>query len=135
MATELFSAKNVSAEGVREAFEAALFDVSFDDDGDLIVRDRYTVIVSVHPSHTIRFFCVFGIKEDAGEEAGFALCNRINDGLIVIRASLHGAKTLLIDWYLPCNGGIGRKAVVLALRMFTELVGSMAQYDTEGIIE
>jgi Putative bacterial sensory transduction regulator len=135
MQPELFKPDNLSQDALQEVFDAALLEIERDDDGDVVVHDKYRVIVSPHGDKFIRFTAAFGIKEEAGEEASFALCNRINDGLVVIRASIHDPTTLVIDWYLPVVGGITKKAVVRAVRTFNELLGEMGQYDTDDIIE
>lgn len=135
MQAELFLPDGLSAKTLRAVFDAAMLEVKLDDDGDVIVSDKYCVIVSPHSNNYIRFCVLFGVRDDAGQEAGNALCNRINNGLIVIRASMHGAMTIALDWYLPVSGGIGKKAVVLAFRKFVDLVGEISQYDTDDIIK
>jgi hypothetical protein len=135
MPADLFTLDNLSIEALHATFEAAMFDAAVDNDGDLVVNDKYKMIVTIHGDDLIRLLCVFGVNEDAGEEAGNALCNRINDGLILIRASMHDATTLLLDWYLPVRGGIAKKAVVMAFRKFSDTVALVGQYDTDDIIE
>jgi hypothetical protein len=135
MPTDLFTLDNLSIEAVHATFESAMFEAELDDDGDLTVNDKYRTIVTIHGDDLIRFLCVFGVREDAGEEAAYALCNRINDGLILIRASMHDATTLLLDWYLPVRGGIAKKAVVMAFRKFIDTVAMIGQYDTDDIVE
>jgi len=132
---DAWTSEHVSNEALRALFETAMFDVTVDGDGDVVIRDKYRIFASVRKNRPIRFMCVFGFRESASQEARFVLCNRINDGLVIIRASAHGASKLLIDWYLPTRGGITKKAVVLALRQFSDLVGSMSEYDTDDIIE
>lgn len=135
MATDLFTPETASTEALAAAFDAALFDVAVDPDGDLIVRDRYTTVVALHSAGLLRFTCVFGVRAGAPEEAGHALCNRINDVLVVVRASLHDATTLVIDWYLPLSGGIAKKAVVRAFRRFVEITATIGRFDDDDLLE
>lgn len=133
MNPEAFTSDNTSPESLLAAFDAALFETSLDDDGDVIVRDKYRVFLSVHHESTIRLLGVFGLKEECSVEEGHALCNRINAGLIIIRASVD-EDTLYLDWYLPLRGGIGKKAVVRAVRKFNELTEAIIKYDTNNIM-
>lgn len=135
MQAEVFTSNDLSGEALHAVFDAAMLEVELDEDGDVIVSDKYRVIVSPISKNYVRFLVLFGIREEASEEAGNAFCNRINDGLIVIRASVHKKTTLALDWYLPVKGGIGKKAVVLALCKFVDLVGDVGQYDTDDIIQ
>jgi Putative bacterial sensory transduction regulator len=136
MVTDFFTPDNLSREALLATFDAAMFDVKVDEDGDLLVRETFHVLVAPTSKKSyIRFTCFFEVRPDAGNEAAIALCNRINDILIVIRASMHDATSLVVDWYLPVTGGIGKKTVVLALRKFTELVGAMGEHDTDDVIK
>ncbi|MFM9959821.1 MAG: YbjN domain-containing protein [Planctomycetaceae bacterium] len=134
MQSDMFTPEDVSIESLRAVFDAAMMETRLDSDGDIVVQDSIKVCVTVRPASGIRFLAAYGVKPGVREEAGHALCNRINDGLIVIRASMHGPTTLLLDWYLPVRGGIGRKAVVLSFRKFVELVEAIGKYDTDGIV-
>ncbi len=135
MTLEMFTPDTLTIDSLREVFDAAMMDVETDSDGDLVIRDKYRVIVSVHGTDKVRFLCVFGVKDSADEADGHALCNRINDELIIVRASMHGPTTMLVDWYLPTRGGLGRKTVVLALRQFVEIVSAIGKYDADDLID
>lgn len=133
MVDELIIPEELSGESLHALFDAAMFDVKMDADGDVIVKDKVRVIVSALKGGNIRFLVVFGIKEGISEEQSFALCNRINDNLVIIRAGMHDPTTMLIDWYLPVAGGITKRAVVLAFRRFTELIALIGQYDEDNL--
>ena len=91
--------------------------------------------VALHSAGLLRFTCVFGVRASTPEEAGHALCNRINDVLVVVRASMHDATTLVIDWYLPLSGGIAKKAVVRAFRRFVEITATIGRFDDDDLLE
>ena len=134
MTADLFTSEDTTQEALLAAFDAALFEVGIDEDGDLYVLDRFKVFVMLHRGRTIRFSCAFGLKDDCLEHEVHALCNRINAALIIIRACAISDTRLLIDWHIPLRGGIAKKAVVRAMRDFNELVASIAEYDLEDLI-
>lgn len=134
MADDSISPAELTGELLHGLFDSAMFDVKMDADGDVIVSEKCRVIVSALRNGLIRFLAVLGVSEEASDEAGFALCNRINDGLIVIRAAMHDNSTMLVDWYLPAGGGISRRTIVAAFRQFTDLIGAIGQYDTDDIL-
>ncbi len=134
MAAANFTREKISIEALKDVFDAAMFDTEIDGDGDLVIRDRYLAFISIQPTVMIRFVSIFGLKKKASEKAGHALCNRINDGLVAIRASMSDKTTLILDWYLPFDSGIGKKTVVLAFRKFIDMLGALGQYDTDDIM-
>jgi hypothetical protein len=134
MPAEVWMPEDISIEALRGLFETAMFDVRLDADGDLVVRDHYRVFVTARKNRPIRFVCVFGFRDNASEEAKSDLCRRINERLIIIRASVHEA-TLVIDWYLPTRGGVAKKAIVMALRQFSDMINSVGEYDTDDVMQ
>jgi len=129
-----FTPDTLSNESLKEVFDAAMMDTAVDSDGDLVVHDQYTVLVNVDPNGCIQFTSVFGLREDSDPATRLELVNRINDKRIIIRASVHDDDILVIDWYLPTRGGIGKKTVVLALRKFEELIASIGEEDTDDLV-
>ncbi len=132
--TEQFTPETLSNESLKEVFDAAMMDTAVDSDGDLVVHGQYRVLVNADPNGCIQLTSVFGLREDSDPAMRLELVNRINDKRIIIRASVHEDDILLIDWYLPTRGGIGKKTVVLALRKFEELIASIGDEDADDII-
>ncbi|MBA2227741.1 MAG: YbjN domain-containing protein [Thermogemmata sp.] len=135
MNAELITTDNLDNDVLRELFDAALFDYHLDDDGDVVVQDQFRVLVTHHNNRYIRFTSFFRVRPETPEELAHSLCNRINDELIILRASIHDGDTLVIDWYLPVFSGISKRTVVMAFRKFVELLGQIGQYDVEDVIE
>ena len=133
--SEMFTPETLSNESLKAAFDAAMMDTSIDADGDLVVDDQYHALVTVHPSDYIRFMSVFRFREESDPVKRLELVNRINDKLIIARASVHNDLTLMIDWYLPAKGRISKKTVVLALRKFEDIISSISQKDEDDIID
>jgi hypothetical protein len=133
MTTELFTPENTSTESILAAFDAALFETKLSDLGHPVILDKYLVIVSVENNSLIRLHSYVNLKDDYADDNAHALCNRINAGLIIIRASVEDAY-LVLDWYLPLRGGISKKAVIRALRHFNELIDSVYEHDIDKLI-
>lgn len=133
---DLISEDNITVQTLREVFEAALFDTHLDSDGDLVVKDGYKIIVTPHGSRFIRFLTMFRLKEDCGRDSRLELANRINDSLILVRASVNADRILILDYYLPVmGGGISRKGLVMSFRAFSGLVADIGQFDLNDIIQ
>jgi hypothetical protein len=133
--TDFLIPEAVTTQHLREIFERALFDTSIDDDGDLVVQDTYRIFVAPHSRRFIRFFTLFGLKDGTTPEAGHRLANRINDRLILLRASTNKNNVLVLDYYLPMLGGsLTPKALVAAFRAFSGLVSDIGPFDEEDII-
>jgi hypothetical protein len=60
--------------------------------------------------------------------------NRVNDGLMMIRASLTSDGRLYFDYYIPIEGGITKKAVVLAVRRFLSYLAAAMEQDTDNVV-
>lgn len=52
MQADVFTSDDFSSEALHAVFDAAMFEVKVDDDGNVIVRDKYRVIVSAHTKNT-----------------------------------------------------------------------------------
>jgi len=135
MNSEWITSDSLTNDALRELFDAALFDYHLDDDGDVVIHDQFRVLVTHHNNRYIRFTSFFRVRPETPEELAHSLCNRINDELIILRASIHDGETLVIDWYIPVFSGISKRTVVMAFRKFVELLGQIGQYDVEDVIE
>ncbi|MCS7021073.1 MAG: YbjN domain-containing protein [Gemmataceae bacterium] len=132
---DLITSDTLNNNTLRELFDAAMFDYHLDDDGDLVIRDQFRVLVTHHNNRYVRFTSFFRVRPDASSDLVHNLCNRINDELIVLRASIHQEETLVVDWYIPVFSGISKRTVVMAFRKFVELLGQIGQYDEDDVIE
>lgn len=127
--------KNLSVERLCKLFRTAYFEASIDEEGTLVVHDEYRVIVDLPKNReTLRLVVLFGVREGVREEDVHAMCNRINDGLLVVRASLHAPTSLVVDWDIPVKGGISPETLVHAFRKFNRVVGSIGEYDTQDLL-
>lgn len=127
--------QNLSVETLFDLFTTAYFEAHIDKDGTLVVHDDYRVIVEpTKRKETLRFVVLFGVREGVKEEDMYALCNRINDNLLVVRASFHEPSSLVIDWDIPVKGGIAPQTLVHAFRKFNRVVGDIGEHDTQDLL-
>jgi len=132
---DLISAENLTVQALRDIFEAAMFDTHLDSDGDLVVTDGYKIIVTPHGGRFIRFLTMFRLDEEATRDSRLELANRINDSLILVRASVNSDRILILDYYLPLmGGGTSRKGLVMSFRAFSGLIADIGQFDLNDII-
>ena len=100
-------------------------EASIDSDGDLVIEDDYNRCF-LRPDLDGRLLAagaIFGSTPYADEQAKLRFVNRVNDGLMMIRASVTSDGRFFFDYYIPIEGGTTRKAVVLAVRRFVVLPG------------
>ena len=120
---ELVTTENLSKGLLKEIFEAAFMDVSFDDEGDLRVRETVTCWVFPNEEHKdrIRLMALFRFKPETGELERLQVANKINSDYIVVRASSGTNDSLVLTYDILISGGVTQKAVVLALKRFCSI--------------
>lgn len=64
---------------------------------------------------------MFGFKEDASQSERLICVNNINKQYVMIRAASSENDTLQIDYDIFVKGGITKKAVVLATKLFLSI--------------
>lgn len=120
MTEELITPGNLTKELLKDALDAALMDTSYDADGDLRVRDRVNCLVMPNEERKdrIQLIALFGFKPETSELERLRAGNRINTEYIIVRAIVGKRDNLIFTWDLPVNGGLTKKAFVLAVKRF-----------------
>lgn len=124
MTEELITPENLSQELLKTILEAAYMDVSIDADGDLKVRDKCVcfVVPNQERKDNVQLQSIFRFKENTTELERLRVLNRINNGYIIVKATMSDNSTALVfRWDIPISGGITRKAFVLALKRFCSI--------------
>ena len=138
MATELVTPDNVSAEMLRDLYEAAYMDVTLDEEHGMI-RIREELAARAHLSESkerIQLLAVYGLKEEAQRIDRLELVNRINENYVLIRAGIDDDGDLWFDYCILLKGGLTKKAIVQATRAFLMLVPkAVNECDEDGIVE
>ncbi len=135
MSDELMQPDGVNAEALKQVFEDAYMNVSVDTDGDLVVQDNYRCYLRPDPDgRLVAIYAIFGANPSATDAGKLAYVNRVNDEVKLIRASVSKNGKFFFDYYLVAEGGITKKAVVLAVRRFFSCLGSAIQQDTDNVV-
>jgi len=123
MTEELITPDNLSKEQLKSILDAAFMDTSYDDGGDLKVKDGINCFVFPDENRRdrVRLMSLFGFKPEAPEFLRLEAVNRINNEFIIARATVAGNNSLVFDWDIPISGGITKKAFVLAVKRFCSI--------------
>ena len=96
------------------------------------------VFASVEPQRALfRTRLFLKVKPNATRQQILELCNRINDGLVFIRACCPAAAqspTLLLDHYIDTTAGVTGLEVIDETRRFRSLLSSVFAKDTDEIL-
>ncbi len=135
MSDEFIYPDGINADALKKLFEEAYMEVSVDTDGDLIVKDNYRCYLRPDPDgRLISIYAIFGAATEAAQEGKLAYVNKVNDQVKLIRASVSSNGKFFFDYYLSVEGGISKRAVVIAVRRFFSCLGSALREDTENVV-
>jgi Putative bacterial sensory transduction regulator len=137
MSNELVTPETVTLEAVRDLYEAALLDVSLDEESGFVVIDD-EIVARAKLSDTkerLQLIAFYKVREDAERIDRLELVNRINDQYVLIRAAVGEEDELWIDYGIVLKGGATKKQIAHATRMFLK-VAEMAvkDCDEDGIV-
>jgi len=122
MSEELITPEDLSKELLKSIFDAAFMDASYDEDGDLRVKEQVTCYV--YPSERrdrIRLLAQFAFKSSVSQLERLECANRINDEYIIVKAAVGQNDRLRFIYDIPTAGGITKKALVLTLKRFCSI--------------
>ena len=128
--------EHISLATIEQILENAFFDCEITSD-DLIrvATDGPTVLISMNESnHLLRFCAYYGLQEFADMRDKLALANKINDGYVLVRASIDDETTLSIDSYLVYKGGFLPVHIVMILRLMGRIIPSALRETDAGDI-
>jgi hypothetical protein len=86
----------------------------------------------------MKLWCLCRANPEATRQDVLELCNRINDRLIMVRASYsEGAQApvVVFDWYTDTQAGVTGEAIVDETRRFVNIFPAIWPLDTENILE
>jgi hypothetical protein len=122
MSEDLITMDNVSKEMLKDLFDAAFLETSYDSEGDLRVREKVNCIVFVFPDlRKIQLAAYFGFKPNVPEIDKLRCVNNINNGFNIVRASVLNNETLKFSYDIALDGGIGKRAIVFLLKRFCNI--------------
>jgi len=132
---ELILPEAINSDVLKKLFEDAYMDVSVDTDGDLIVKDNYRCYLRPDPDgRLISIYAIFGSNPASVDQDKLAYVNKVNDQVKMIRASVSANGKFFYDYYLSVEGGITKRAVVLAVRRFFSCLSSALKEDEGNVV-
>lgn len=138
MDQELVTPENISLEMLRDIFDAAMMDIAMDEEKRYI-RIKEDVVARCTLSESkerVQFIAYYGVKEDAQRVDRLELVNRINEQYVLIRAGIDDDGDLWFDYCLVLKGGVTKKHIVQATRVFLMLVPkAVSECDEDGIVD
>jgi hypothetical protein len=134
-ADELFYPDNVTTDALYALFVSAYLNVYRDDVGDVYVKDRYTVWVFPQKAGAqIRLMAQFRAAEGSERLAKLEYANGVNDQLKLVRAYVDSDEDVGFDYFIPIEGGITKRNIVLSVRTFIDFVRTALERDEQNVI-
>lgn len=120
---EIITPENVSKEYLKSLLDAAFMETSYDNEGDILVKDRVRcfVLPNLERKDRIQLLTLFGFEPNASELEKLRAVNRINNEYIIVRASLTKNNLMAFTWDLPITGGLPAKTFVQAVKRFCSI--------------
>ena len=137
---EVISKDELTTARLMEIYQSAYFNASADPDGDVRLNVHgITMFTSVDPNRALlRLWLGLPVKPKATRQQLIEFCNRINDGLVLIRAcvpaSFEPQLMLLLDHYLDTNAGVTALEVIDETRRVRLVLNSLPPLDTDGVL-
>lgn len=132
---ELIEEQDVSKDRIEALFKQAYFNVSRDDDDDILVDDDLFVFVLVQETtKRIRFLALIDANEDVERSRKLEASNRINDEYTFCRIYVPSERedVLAADLELTFEGGIIPLHVISLFRRFVgSVVNSIREHGKE----
>lgn len=137
METDWIVPHSVTLEAILGIYEAAYMDVSLnEDDNQICIREELSARVFLSGSNErLQIVAYYNIHDDAQRIDRLELVNRINERFVLIRAGIDDEGDLWFDYTILLKGGITKKAIVQATRIFLMLVPRAVQdCDEDNIV-
>jgi Putative bacterial sensory transduction regulator len=135
VADEIILPEAVTKDMLQALFTEAYMDVSLDSDGDIVVKQSYRCyVVPATDGRFIRLYSLFKPNPDATAENKLAFVNRVNDELIIVRAYVTDSGGFGFEWYIPIEGGVTKKLIVLAVQRFHRMLDSAIGKDDKNVV-
>jgi hypothetical protein len=136
MPDEVVRPPEVTKEMLHDLMEAAYMSVSYDGDGDVIVKEVYNIwLFPDNEGRRIWLMSSFRTKPEKSDAERLEYVNRVNDSLAMIRAFVkQGGAGIGFDYYIPVEGGITKQAIVLTVRTFARVLQSAIAQDNTDVL-
>lgn len=136
---QVFSKDELTSAKVVEIFKQAFMDASIDSDGDVAINmEGLRLFAILDPQKgMMRLLGIFQFKPQAHRQQTLDFCNRVNEQLIMVRASTPtpAPNRLLLDHYVVTDVGLTGEEIVDETRRFRTVVVSALQLDNDGVLQ
>jgi hypothetical protein len=133
---ELMQPQDVNSEALKQLFEDAYMEVSVDSDGDVRIKDKYSCFIRPDTDgKMIVAYAIFGANPGASQPGKLDFVNRVNDQVKVIRASVMSDGRYFLDYYIPVDGGVTKRAIVMAAKRFLSCIDAAMTQDTDNVVQ
>lgn len=119
--SDLIEPDNLSRDLLKDIYDSAFMTTMFDDDGDLRVGDGGIRCYVFPKEKHIKLMSIFGAEEGASQTDLVDFANRVNLEYIIVRVSISKKNSVFFEYAIPVDGGITKKAVVLATKRFLSI--------------
>lgn len=132
----LLKYENITLVKLKSFFDSALLNTEITSENTLKVEDDWIKVnVRVNKDwNLIVFSASWNLKSSVQEIKKLQLANKINEKLIVIRASVLNQNILYCDYYVSYKGGITHLMIINNYRLFNRVFRSTFDKDDEKII-
>ena len=136
---EVITKEEMTIPKLHEVYRQAFMDAEITPEGDIKLQlEGIKVFVKIQPEKKILlFYALFGVKPGTTRLQVLELCNRINDGLIILRATVPAAlpqPALWLDHDMDIETGMTAEDIVSETRRFRSVIPAMSGMDTENIL-
>ncbi|GAB4223363.1 MAG: hypothetical protein Kow0062_23300 [Acidobacteriota bacterium] len=136
MGEQMVSSENLSRDLLQSLFDAAFMETEIDEEGDLFVREQGVGCFALIPESRkhIQLMGFATPNEDASDAARLEFVNAVNRRYVVVRAYTNQHGRVVFDTFIPVEGGISARSVVLATKRFLSIPGeALRTCDTANI--
>jgi len=136
---EVLTREELTIPRLHEVYKAAFMNPEIGADGDIKLElENIKVFVKIEAEKKImRLYALFGTKPGTTRQQVLELANRINDGLVMLRACYPAAfpsVALWLDHDLDIEAGMTAEDIVSETRRFRTVIAAVPGVDTESIL-
>jgi len=123
MSDDLITPDNLSKELLKSVFDDAFMETSYDDEGDLKVKEGVNCFIFPNKERKDRvtLLTFFRFKKSADKMQRLECVNSINREYIIVRAVVGDNDVLRFTYDVPIAGGITKKAMVMVVKRFCSI--------------
>lgn len=136
-ADDLIKPEDVSVDMLKELFDGAYMETRIDEDGDLHVKERIGCFIL--PSKTgsrLHMLSLFGANNSSSLDQRLQFANRVNAEMAIVRACVRKKGDFAFDAYIPVEGGIPARTIVMFTKTFlSATISSIQECDKEDVVE